>query len=262
MNFPTMLQAAYDFWRGKGYGLKEYVIRDGKKHPFALICPGGGYEMVCSFVEGAPYAKKLNALGYSAFVLYYRCGKRARYPAPQDDLAKALRDILSRADKLNIETEGYSVWGSSAGGHLAATFGTETLGYAHYQLPKPAALVLTYPVITMGDYTHEGSRKNLLGSAPSQEEIDLYSVEKQVNADYPPTFLWCGDADRTVDHENSRAMAKALQANGVPHRFEEYPGVDHGVGLGTGLACEPWFQHAVSFWEKARAEFAREGENT
>ena len=254
MTFAMMVQAAYDFWRSKNYGLKEYVIRDGKRHPFALICPGGGYEMVCSFIEGAPYAKKLNELGYSAFVLYYRCGRNARYPAPQDDLAKALRDILSRADELGLETSGYSVWGSSAGGHLAATFGMETLGYARYKLPKPAALVLTYPVVTMEDYTHEGSRKNLLGSSPSKEEIDLFSMEKQISVGYPPTFLWCGGADHTVDPQNSRQLAQALQQNGVPFLFEEYPGVDHGVGLGTGLACEPWFDHAVEFWRKQGRE--------
>ena len=254
MTFSMMVQAAYDFWRGRDYGLKEYVIRDGKKHPFALICPGGGYEMVCSFVEGAPYAKRLNALGYSAFVLYYRCGEKAHYSAPQDDLAKALRDILGRAEELNIEAKGYSVWGSSAGGHLAATFGTEALGYAHYKLPKPATLVLTYPVVTMEDYTHEGSRKNLLGGSPSRKEIDLFSVEKQINADYPPTFLWCGGADRTVDPKNSRQLAQVLQQNGVPFLFKEYPGVDHGVGLGTGRVCEPWFDNAVEFWRGQREE--------
>lgn len=252
MTFSMMFQAAYDYWRGRDYGLKEYVIRDGKRHPFALICPGGGYEMVCSFIEGAPYAKKLNKLGYSAFVLYYRCGEKAAFPAPQDDLAKALRNILSRADELSLETENYSLWGSSAGGHLAAAFGTEKIGYSKYNLPKPGAIILSYPVITMGKLTHEGSRKNLLGEAATEEMVQLTSIENQVTGDYPPTFLWCGDADRTVDPENSRAMARALTANGVPHQFIEYPGVDHGVGLGTGLPCEPWFRNAVSFWERLR----------
>ena len=254
MTFSIMLQAAYDFWRGRDYGLKEYVLRDGEKHPFALICPGGGYEMVCSFVEGVPYAKKLNELGYSAFVLYYRCGKKAAFPAPQDDLAKALQDILSRAEELNLDTEGYSVWGSSAGGHVAASFGTESMGYAHYKLPKPGALVLTYPVVTMGDLTHAGSRKNLLGESPNQQQVDLTSVEKQVTPNYPPTFLWCGDADKVVPPENSRMLDQALAANGVPHQFIEYPGVDHGVGLGKGLACETWFNHAVAFWRGQRKE--------
>lgn len=252
MTFSMMAQAARDFWRSKRYCLKECVICDGKMHPFALICPGGGYSMVCSFIEGEPYAKKLNELGYSAFVLYYRCGKQASFPNPQDDLARALRDILSRADELHLETEGYSVWGSSAGGHLAASFGTESLGYAHYGLPKPAALVLTYPVITMEDFTHGGSRDNLLGKQPSRKMIELCSIEQQVTENYPPSFVWCGDADRTVDPKNSKAFAKALEENGVPVQFEHFPGVDHGVGLGTGLACEPWFDHAVSFWEKQR----------
>ena len=252
MNVSTMMQAAYDFWHGRGYGLKEYVIRDGKKHPFALICPGGGYSMVCSFVEGAPYAKALNERGYSAFVLYYHCGKGAKYPAPQDDLVKALRYILDHADTYQVETEGFSVWGSSAGGHLAAIFGTKELGFFHYGLPKPAALVLSYPVITMGADTHSGSRKNLLGGHPSQAEIDLYSVEKQISPDYPPTFVWCGSADRLVNPNNSRELAKTLKANGVARQFIEYPGVDHGVGLGKGLNCEPWFDQAVRFWERQR----------
>ena len=67
-----------------------------RKYPAIIICPGGGYSMICSFVEGLPYAKRLNEQGYSAFVLYYRCRKKARYPAPMEDLARALGDILNR----------------------------------------------------------------------------------------------------------------------------------------------------------------------
>lgn len=252
MKFSMMLQAVYDYWHGRGYGLKEYVLRDGKKHPFALICPGGAYSMVVSFIEGAPYAKKLNKMGYSAFVLYYRCGRHAHFPAPQEDLRRALKDILNRAEELNLETTGYSVWGSSAGGHLAATFGTQKLGYASANLPKPAALILTYPVITMENFSHAGSRENLLSKHPTQAEIDLYSVEKNITADYPPTFIWCGDADQTVDPKNSRVLAEELRQQDVPCEFVTYPGVGHGVGLGEGLACEGWFDRAVAFWERQR----------
>lgn len=258
MTLNDMGQAAVDFWRRKIYALKEFVLRDGKKHPFAVICPGGGYSMVCSFLEGAPYARRLNALGYSAFVLYYRCKKRARYPAPMEDLTRALRDILNRADALNLETEGYSVWGSSAGGHLAASFGTDAMGYSQRGLPKPGALILCYPVITMGESTHMGSRKTLLGRNPDEALVQLTSVEKQVTGNYPPTFVWCGDADRTVDPENSRMLCRALDQNSVPHKFAEYPGVDHGVGLGEGLACEGWFDEAVSFWETQRKTMGKE----
>ena len=252
MTIDCALQAVRDYWRPNHYALKEYVIRDGEKHPFAIICPGGGYSMICSFVEGLPYAKRLNEQGYSAFVLYYRCRKKARYPAPLEDLARALGDILNRAEELNLETDGYSIWGSSAGGHLAASFGTEAMGYAKYGLPKPGALVLCYPVVTMGEKTHLGSRNNLLGEAPEADMIALASVERQITPAYPPTFVWCGDADHIVDPENSRMLVKELEKNSIPHRFVEYPGVDHGVGLGKGLACESWFEEAVAFWEGQR----------
>jgi len=250
MDIAALRKAAANYWRHNEYELKEYVIRDGKKHPFALICPGGGYTMVCSHVEGEPFAERLNALGYSAFVLFYRCRDKARYPAPMEDLARALKDILSRAEELQVETEGYSVWGSSAGGHLAASFGTEAMGYPKFGLPMPGTLVLCYPVITMGEKTHAGSRRNLLGKNPPAELIELTCVEKQVTGAYPPCFVWCGDVDRVVDPENSRNLALALQENAVPYRFTEYPGVDHGVGLGQGLACEGWLEDAVDFWQQ------------
>lgn len=188
-------------------------------------------------------------MGFHAFVVCYRVRRRAAYPAPQDDLARAVQEILEHAEAWDLDTGNYSVWGSSAGGHLAASFGTRTMGYRNYALPKPGALILSYPVITMEqELTHSGSRKNLLGRSPSQEMTWLTSVEQQVDEDYPRTFLWCGTADSVVSPENSRMLAARLEDKGVEYRMVEYPGVEHGTGLGIGLACEGWFEDAVKFW--------------
>lgn len=244
-------QAQKDFFRKNEYELKEFIIKDGEKHPVSIICPGGGYSVVCSFVEGAPFARKLNEMGISAVVVYYHCRKKAAFPAPMDDLARAVREVLDRAEEWNLDTEHYSVWGSSAGGHLAASFGTESIGYVKYGLPKPGAVILTYPVITMGELTHAGSRQNLLGKQPTTEMIEQTSIERQVTENYPPTFVWCGDADKTVPPRNSEMLVQALEKCNVPHQFVQYPGVDHGVGLGTGLACEGWIEKAVEFWKSS-----------
>lgn len=252
MSLKYTIQEWYDRHHANKYELKKYLIKDGKKHPFALICPGGAYWCVCSFVEGLPFMEELRKKGYAVFVLYYHVQDKARYPAPQEDVARALHDILDHAEEYNIDTEGYSIWGSSAGGHLAASFGTESMGYPKYHLPKPGALVLIYPVVTMGEKTHEGSRYQLLGENPTEEQIELTSVEKQVTDKYPPTFVWCGDADTCVPPANSHMLAAVLEEKGVAYEFVEYPGVDHGVGLGKGLACEPWFEKAVAFWENQR----------
>jgi len=239
----------HDFTHPNTYDIVPFLISDGKKHKTAIICPGGADGMVCSYVEGRPYALKLNEMGYCAVVVYYRCRELARYPAPQDDLARAVREIHERAEQWHLDMEGYSLWGSSAGGHLAGSFGTENMGYIRYGLPKPGAIILSYPVVTMTGLTHEGTRENLLGKHPSPEEINFASIEQNITGCYPPTFIWCGDKDATVPHENSYMLDAALEARTVPHRFIEYPGIDHGVGLGIGTVCESWFREAVAFWE-------------
>lgn len=238
----------------KGYYLEKYILKDGRTHPVAIICPGGGYHRVCSFVEGLPYARKLNRMGYSAIVVHYRCGKGYPYPTPQNDLARAISYITEHRKNWNLDMDGYSLWGSSAGGHLAASFGTDALGYKKYNLPRPGALILTYPVITMGEFTHAGSRNHLLGPDPGPELPELASVEKQVTPDYPPVFLWCGLRDQDVDPKNSYLLDAALTRKGIPHDFLTFDTVGHGVGLGEGLECEGWFEKAVQFWEAHRVK--------
>lgn len=249
---PMKIREFFDTYRKNEYALKPYLLKDGKTHPVAIICPGGGYRRVCSFVEGHPYARTLNKMGYHAIVVYYRVRNLAVYPHPQDDLARAVREIHAHASDWKLDMKGYSVWGSSAGGHLAASFGTDSMGWPKYGLPKPGALILVYPVVTMGEKTHAGSRNYLIGPYADQTYIDLTSVEKQVTENYPPTFLWWGDQDQTVDPVNSKMLLEALERHHIPCKWQEYKGVGHGVGLGRGLPCDGWIHDAVSFWNSIR----------
>ena len=252
--FIRKLQEFTDTYRPNRYRLKPYLLRDGRVHKVAIVCPGGGYRRICSFCEGRPYVKKLNQMGYHAFVLYYRIKERGRYPHPQQDLARAVEELLDHVEDWKLDMADYSVWGSSAGGHLAASFGTEAMGYTKFGLPKPGAIVLSYPVVSMGEKAHAGSRNHLLGEAPPEELKALTSVEKQVTVAYPATFLWMGGSDSCVDPDNSRLLHAALESKGIPHEFLEYPGVEHGVGTGEGLPCEGWFEKAVAFWERSIQE--------
>ena len=222
-----------------------------KKSRFVLVIAGGGYGAVCSMVEAYPVIKAINEAGYAAFSLHYRVGKAALHPNPVDDVAAAIRYILKNADALNVDGSDYAVMGFSAGGHLAAMFGTEQEGYAKYGLPKPGAVILCYPVITMGEKTHPGSAKRFLGDkAADPAEQDKYSADKLVTAAYPPAFVWQFDSDSLVPVDNSRMMAEALKDNGIPCEYVTYPGTLHGAGIGTGTACEGWLDKALAFWKK------------
>lgn len=242
------VQSVKDYWGKNEYKLTAFLLKH--KAPFALICPGGGYGMVCSFAEGKPYAEALNKLGYSAFVLRYRTKDRAHYPAPMDDLAQAVNYILEHADTLGVEKAGWSLWGSSAGGHLAASFGTDNMGYKKYSLPAPCAMILSYPVITMGELTHEGSKNNLLSANFTDALIETTSVEKHIHDKYPPTFVWCCKTDETVNYRNSEMLVSELRSHGIVHEFQLYETGKHGAGFAKGTEAELWFKAAVEFWMK------------
>ncbi len=229
----------------------DYVIQDGKTHPFAILVPGGGYAMVCSFIEGVPIAKKLNEKGISVFILYYRIRKKAKYPAPMDDLARAVKEILESADRYHVSKENYAIWGASAGGHLAASFGTENMGCRKYGLIAPDTIVLAYPVISM-DKTigHKGSHGFLLGKDADKALEDETSIEKHIDAKYPKTYIWCSKSDKEVPYENSLRMIRELEKNNVKVRSMICENVDHGVGPATGTEAEGWIDQAAGFWLK------------
>jgi acetyl esterase/lipase len=203
-----------------------------------VICPGGGYSHLSDIKEGSDVAKWLNSLGISAFVLKYRLGMRYHQPNQLLDAARALRTVRSRAKEWNLDEKRIGILGFSAGGHLASTLGTHfDLGKSDSKDPiervssRPDLMVLIYPVITMGEFTHKGSKTNLLGENPSEDLIKLYSNELQVTKETPPTFLVHTMTDTAVPVENSLMFLSALRKVGVPFEFHLYEQGPHGFGL-------------------------------
>ncbi len=228
-------------------GLYPFII--GKNKPFVLVLAGGGYGDVCSIIEAFPTAVRLNELGYNAFVGQYRVGRHAVYPNPMDDVAEMLGLIFKKAESFGVSAKNYAVCGFSAGGHLAACWGTKRHGWAKYKLPKPGCMWLCYPVITMGEYTHIGSRDLIAGKKADKKLLESLSVEKVVDGSYPKTFIWQCTGDDEVSFINSELMAKALERNGVKHELYPVDYNKHGLGLGTGTPAEGWIDKAVALWQ-------------
>lgn len=156
-----------------------------------------------------------------------------------NDAARAIRLVRSRAAEWKVDPKRIGVMGSSAGGHLASTILTHfDAGQADAADPidrvssRPDLGVLCNPVITMGEFTHGGSKKNLLGENPSPELVELLSNEKQVTKETPPTFLFHTYADPGVPVENALLFAEALRKNHVPFDLHIYEKGGHGMGLG------------------------------
>ncbi|TFW34931.1 alpha/beta hydrolase [Massilia horti] len=223
-----------------------------------IICPGGGYVRESFQREGEQYATWLSTLGVTSFVLKYRL-QEFGHPAPLQDVLRAVRLVRSKAAEFHVRADRIGVMGSSAGGHLAATAGTlfdNPLGRTGAQLDavsaRPDFLMLMYPVITMdGPAVHTGSRKALIGGAPSAETVQLMSVEKQVTKDTPPTLLIHTQEDKSVPVENSIMFYQALTRAAVPAEMYLFEHGAHGMGMKPGLGT-------ASNWPRRAEEWLRE----
>lgn len=204
---PELARTGLFFFRGKPGA------------PFAIIAPGGGFQYVGSLHEGFPYAAELARSGYNAFVLKYRVGSGGRKATA--DLAAALTYIFKHAGALGVDTQGYSLWGSSAGARMAAAIGTH--GAARFggaDLPKPATVVMAYTA-----------------------HSDVGSVE-------PPTFVVVGEHDGIAPPSAMQWRVDALKRGRTKVEFHVYPSLGHGFGLGVGTSAEGWVQEAIRFWAK------------
>jgi acetyl esterase/lipase len=228
-NEPSDIPTLTPYWPAKEKATGAAII----------VCPGGGYQHLADH-EGRPVAEWLNSIGITAFVLKYRLGPRYHHPAPLQDAARAIRTVRVRAAEWHVDPERIGILGFSAGGHLAATAGTHfDSGKSDAPDPiervssRPDLMILIYPVITMKEQTHAGSKKNLLGPDPSPDLVALLSNEEQVTKETPPAFLIHTTTDTAVPVENSLMFVMALRKAGVPFEFHVYERGPHGFGLGT-----------------------------
>ncbi len=223
--------------------LRIYLPSNARKADTGVVvCPGGGYGTLALDHEGRQIAEWLSGRGMAAFVLRYRLGPRYRHPAPLQDAQRALRYVRHHAESFGISPQKIGIWGFSAGGHLASTAGThfdagnaQAMDPIDGQSSRPDFMILAYPVISLAaEYTHGGSRNNLLGPDPAPELVEYLSNEKQVTGDTPPTFLFHTDEDKAVPVENSVVFYLALRKAKVQAELHIFQRGNHGVGLAPG----------------------------
>lgn len=150
--------------------------------------------------------------------------------------------------------------GFSAGGHLAVSVSTlfdsgdpRAADPIDRVASRPDFSILGYPVVSMtASWTHQGSRRNLLGDEPDVELAKQLSGELAVTRNTPQTFIFQTNEDTVVPAENSLQYFLALRQAGVPaeiHVFEKGP---HGVGLAyDNPALAPW-PSLLATWLRGR----------
>lgn len=243
-----------------------YKVTDPRLLPFfpepgkatgaaVVICPGGAYGGLASTYEGIDVARAFARVGVAAFVLIYRLPSddimTDKSIGPLQDAQTAILTVRHHAAEWHIDPSKIGIMGFSAGGHLAATEGT------HFDKPvisvpagvsvRPDFMLLIYPVITFGKFTHAGSRENLIGKNPAEAQVDLYSNEKQVTDATPPTFLVQAEDDGTVPVQNSLMFYDALLEHKIHAEMHLFQEGGHGFGMNNPKTSEKWMDWALAW---------------
>lgn len=216
--------------------------------PGILVLPGGGYAFT-SDREAEPVAMAYLAEGFNVAVLRYSTGPDAPWEHSFADGRAALAWLRAHAGELAIDPDRIAVVGFSAGGHLAASLGTDA--------DAPTALVLGYPV-TLAEF----------GAPMGKEILDVPSVVTPV---YPPTFLFSTSGDSLVPIRNSVALLAALADHGVAFESHVYLLGPHGISLAKAHtannsaalvegAVQQWLPDSVRFLRHVLGDFATDGD--
>lgn len=228
-------------------GFKVVVNEVYNNKPMIVIFPGGGYHHL-STREAIPVSDKFISLGYNTTIVYYSVAPFADFIQEQQanmvikTLSKKYRDIF--------------VLGFSAGGHLAGVTATQENAY------NIKGMILCYPVISLKEYTHQGSLNNFLNGNLTLKNKQKYSIQNRVNKNTVPCFIWTTKDDASVPYENTLMMIEALKKNNVYHNYIIYPSGPHGMALADETAIhngdKAYINKEIAKWVNKADEFIKE----
>lgn len=263
------LYTAAEIQKNKALGTVRLTVFENdscERRKCMIICPGGGYAHCMTGAEGYAIAAKVNELGYTALILEYRTRFACSPYAPMEDLGRAVAYLYEYKDELNVDPTGYAVCGFSAGGNLAALYGSHApFGYEGHMTPKPGALILGYPWTNINHWMDhpywnvwkvlieiwlsERGSLYMFGRKNNRKNRESLCVQNWITPDFPPTYMFSGSDDVLVSASHHADVTEAaLKENHVPYSYRKYFRLPHGIGLGVGTSAEGWMEEAVDFW--------------
>lgn len=208
-------------------------------------CPGGGYSHLAMNHEGHDWAKYFNAQGITFCVLKYRMPKGDRN-IPLSDAYQAIKTVRDSAQAWGVNPYDVGIMGFSAGGHLASSVST----HADWAV-RPNFTILFYPVVTMGEGTHKGSRDNFLGGNRDDKQLVRdWSNETLVRSHLtPPAVIFLANDDQVVlPLPNGVAYYTAMRNQGIDCSLYVYPSGGHGFGFRPEYTFHQQMLDELTMW--------------
>jgi len=195
--------------------------------PAVLVIPGGAYRKhssVAALQAGDDYYSE----GFVVGILYYRLPRSDAKGDPVicssasesiDDVRAAMEHLVANADDYGIDKLKIVLSGLSAGGHLAALYGTTCRLSTQDNSICPSAMVLYYPWMVPGSKIHCAE----VGTAYWGAVYDDCFPTNLVGPDTPPTVLYYAMGDTIVPETDMDDFSNALALQGVAHIYLKVP---------------------------------------
>ncbi len=219
--------------------------------PVVVFLHGGGWAHGDKFP--CP-AAALTDLGFAVASVNYRLSPTAPFPAQLDDATAAVRWLRDHAADHGLDGGRIGAWGVSAGGHLAALLGTGGHVRAVCDWFGPTDLARFADDARAAGLAAKPQWPGLILAflgGPVEANPDLVrraDPVAAVSAATPPFLIQHGDRDEWVPLGQSRRLADALAAAGVPHTFTVVRGGGHGPGFdapAVRAAVVEFFRHTL-----------------
>lgn len=227
-------------------GLRLDIVRPagGERLPAILWLHGGAWRMG-DRTWRPDFARYFAASGFVMVSLDYTLSGVATFPQPLLDVRAGIRWVREHADDYGIRADALGIWGSSAGGHLAALAGLlgsvpaldgEDAGDTDASVQ---AVVDGYGAgdLLAPDADNPPTR-GLLGGAPADRAelaTQASPARQAVASDVPPFLILHGAADDLVPASQSIALYDALAAAGADATLYLIEDFGHGFLNPAGL---------------------------
>lgn len=269
--FTTHSNLAY-VGDGNTRHLLDLYVPDGATTPVPLIIwiHGGGWQNGDKTLGPNSFQLRYARNGYAVASLNYRLSSEAIFPAQIHDVKAAIRWLRANSSTYGIDPTKFGVWGSSAGGHLAALAGTSndvddlegTLGERNAS-SRVQAVVDWYgptdfllmdsqlkanPACGFGNHDAANSPESLLVGCSIQtcpQAVQRANPLTYASIDDPAFFIEHGSVDCTVPDGQSNILLSRLSGLGLNATFTSLIGAGHG---GPQFSAESNLLLVDAFW--------------
>lgn len=231
-----------------GYELTMAVdmAQSDKPAPVVIYCHGGGWARGDNSSQRSLSQYLAKQKGITGVRINYTLAPQpdATVNVSIDDVLAAVAYLREHASELNIDPDRIGFVGTSAGAHLAAVGAMRTpktkvfVGYSGIYDLETAAICQRTKDEQRIAYFLDRDPKILRAASPESIIPKKTKIAAQI---------YCGTADITVEYEQSRSFARALEKHGATVDLQIYEKYDHGLNAKSSDKMEEIFFKTVDF---------------